>query len=285
MAQWQDGTIESNGIHLHYMRSGGDKAPLVLVHGLTDNLQAWTRFARVFEATYDLIMVDARGHGLSDKPEHGYGPRDHAQDLAGVIQGLGLQKPIVMGHSMGAVTASWVSAEYPDLVSATILEDPVWSWPKASEETAVEKRMTYDNWRARLAQQQTLSDGELLAARRLQFPNWSSIDFESDIPAKKQIALQALEFILEHESNWAQQVTKFQSPVLLIYGDQALGGIVGPDIAAEAKRINDLVTPIQIPGAGHSIRRERFDDYVAAVREFLAWVKRNYQAVARVSGI
>jgi pimeloyl-ACP methyl ester carboxylesterase len=273
MAEWQDGSIESNGIRLHYMRTGGDKAPFVLAHGLTDNLQAWTRFARVFAATYDLIMVDARGHGLSDKPEHGYSPRELAQDLAGVIQGLGLNKPIVMGHSMGAVTASWVSAEYPELISATILEDPVWSWPKPSEQSAVEKQMVYESWRERLAQQQALSDGDLLVARRLQFPRWATIDFESDIPAKKQVALQSLEFILEHEATWAQQVAKFKSPTLLIYGDQELGGIVGPDIAAEAKRINDLVTPVQIPGAGHSIRRERFDDFVAAVREFLAWIR------------
>jgi pimeloyl-ACP methyl ester carboxylesterase len=166
-----------------------------------------------------------------------------------------------------------VSAEYPELVSATILEDPVWGWPKPAEQSAVEKRMAYENWRARLAEQQTLSDSDLLAARRLQFPRWSSIDFESDIPAKKHVALQALEFILEHESTWAQQVAKFQSPVLLIYGDKELGGIVGPDVAAEAKRINDLVTPVQIPGAGHSIRREQFDDFVSAVREFLAWLQ------------
>jgi N-formylmaleamate deformylase len=273
MAQWQDGTIESNGIHLHYLRTGGDKSPLVLAHGLTDNAQAWTRFARVFEHTFDIVMVDARGHGLSDKPEHGYSPQELAKDLAGVIQGLGLEKPLVIGHSMGAVTASWLSADYPELVSATILEDPVWSWPKSAEVTAVEKRMAYENWRARLAQQQTLSDDALRLERRLQFPRWSTIDFDSDIPAKKQVALQSLEFILEHESTWAQQVAKFQSPVLLIYGDQELGGIVGPDIAAEAKRIIDLVTPVQVPGAGHSVRREKFDEYVAAVREFLAWLR------------
>ena len=66
MPQWQEGYVQSNGIRLHYTRTDGDKAPMVLVHGLTDNGLAWTRFANVLQATYDLVMVDARGHGLPE---------------------------------------------------------------------------------------------------------------------------------------------------------------------------------------------------------------------------
>jgi pimeloyl-ACP methyl ester carboxylesterase len=103
---------------------------------------------------------------------------------------------------------------------------------------------------------------------------WSAEDHDADVPAKEQVAMQVLEFILHHEQTWAQQVAKFEAPVLLIYGNPALGGIVGPDVAAEARRINPLVEPVQIPSAGHSIRRERFDDYVAVLYEFLARIQR-----------
>lgn len=61
MAEWYDGTVETNGVKLHYTRTGGDKTPIVLAHGLTDNRLAWTKLVRVLEPTYDLIMVDARG--------------------------------------------------------------------------------------------------------------------------------------------------------------------------------------------------------------------------------
>jgi pimeloyl-ACP methyl ester carboxylesterase len=99
-------------------------------------------------------------------------------------------------------------------------------------------------------------------------------DHDADVPAKEQVAMQVLEFILLHEPNWAQQVSKFSCPALLIYGSPALGSVVGPDVAAEARRINPLVEPVQIAAAGHSIRRERFEEYVAVAREFLAQVQR-----------
>ena len=65
---WQSGDIETNGIRMHYHRTGGDKPALVLSHGATDSGLCWTRVARVLEADYDVIMPDARGHGRSDAP-------------------------------------------------------------------------------------------------------------------------------------------------------------------------------------------------------------------------
>jgi pimeloyl-ACP methyl ester carboxylesterase len=274
MAVWQDGTVETNGVRLHYTRTGGDKTPIVLSHGLTDNGLAWSRLAHVLEQTYDLIMVDARGHGLSDKPETGYTPQDHMRDLAGVIRELGLQKPILMGHSMGAITSSMVCAEYPELVRAAILEDPPWHWPTAANQSTNEKRKAYENWRTRLEMRKMLTTAESFARGPRERPLWSAEDHDADVPAKEQVAMQVLEFILYNEQAWAQEVAKYQAPVLLIYGSSALGGVVGPDVAAEARRINSLVEPVQIPTAGHSIRREQFDEYVAVVREFLADVQR-----------
>jgi len=68
----------------------------------------------VLEADYDVIMVDARGHGRSDGPEQGYGSAEHAGDLASVITGLGLHRPAVLGHSMGAATTLVLAGTYPD---------------------------------------------------------------------------------------------------------------------------------------------------------------------------
>jgi pimeloyl-ACP methyl ester carboxylesterase len=119
-----------------------------------------------------------------------------------------------------------------------------------------------------------LTTAESFVRGRRERPLWSAEDHDADVPAKEQVSMQVLEFILHHEQTWAQQVTKYQCPVLLIYGNPALGSVIGPDIAAEARRINPLVEPVQIPTAGHSIRRERFDEYVAVVREFLARIQR-----------
>ncbi len=274
MGEWQDSYVQSNGIRLHYTRTGVDKRPIVLAHGLTDSGLCWSRLARELERTYDLVMVDARGHGLSDKPEHGYGPREHVKDLAGLIDALGLNKPVVIGHSMGGATASMLAAEYPDLIRAAILEDPAWHWPKSPEAEAAEVRQNYEAWRLRGEARQALSAEELYARGRLDNPSWSAEEFEPWVAAKQQLAPQVIEIILENERTWPQQVAAYQVPVLLIYGEPALGGILGSEMAGEAKYINPLVQPVHISGAGHNIRRERFDGYVAVIREFLAFIQR-----------
>ena len=125
---WFSGDVVANGMHIHYYRTGGDKPPLVLSHGATDSGLCWTRVARVLESNYDLILPDARGHGSSDAPPSGYASSDRAADLAGLIDALGLQRPAIGGHSMGAATTLRLVADYPDLASCAVLEDPVLVW-------------------------------------------------------------------------------------------------------------------------------------------------------------
>jgi pimeloyl-ACP methyl ester carboxylesterase len=64
--------------------------------------------ARAFEAEFDVVMPDARGHGNSSTPLNGYRYEDHARDVVGLIQGLGLAAPVLLGHSMGGMTAGWL---------------------------------------------------------------------------------------------------------------------------------------------------------------------------------
>ena len=123
MSSWQSGDIEANGIRLHYTRTGGAKPPLVLAHGFSDDGLCRTPVADALASDYDVIMVDARGHGRSDAPEQGYGPIEHAADLHGVITGLGLQRPAVLGHSMGGATTLVLAGTYPEVPGAILVED------------------------------------------------------------------------------------------------------------------------------------------------------------------
>ena len=120
----QAGYVNSNGIKIHYHRTGGEKPTMVLSHGFSDNGLCWMGIVPALQDGYDVIMYDARGHGLSDAPETGYSTDDHVEDLAGLIRALELDKPILMGHSMGARTVGWTVAKYPDIARAAILEDP-----------------------------------------------------------------------------------------------------------------------------------------------------------------
>ena len=118
------GSIRANGIKIQYYRSGEDKQPVIMLHGLTDSGLCWNFFAMALQPAYDVILLDARGHGLSDKPETGYSVNDHVADVAGFIQEMQLDKPVVIGHSMGGVTAAVLASTHPEMVKCLILEDP-----------------------------------------------------------------------------------------------------------------------------------------------------------------
>src|SRR5262249_49329948 len=145
MRHWQSGDVEANGIRLHYTRTGGARPPLVLAHGVTDDGLCWTPVAEALAPDYDVIMVDARGHGRSDALETGYDPATQAADLACVIAALGLHKPAVLGHSMGAATTLVLAGMYSNLPGAILLEDPPGWWVAAPEPASAEqagKRVT-----------------------------------------------------------------------------------------------------------------------------------------------
>ena len=123
MTSWRTAFVDSNHLRIHYTRTGGDKPPLVLAHGFSDHGPCWTPVAEQLCDAYDVIMVDARGHGRSDGPEQGYAITDLATDLAGVVSALGLHKPVVMGHSMGGATTLVLAGLYSDLPGAIVVED------------------------------------------------------------------------------------------------------------------------------------------------------------------
>src|SRR5512135_2547586 len=130
MTQWIEQDVLVDGAKFHYYRTGdGSKPALVLAHGFSDNGMCWLPVARDLEAEYDVILPDARGHGQSERVPGLTAPGEKvngARDLAGVIQALKLERPVVGGHSMGGSTATALAAGWPGLVRAVILEDPGW---------------------------------------------------------------------------------------------------------------------------------------------------------------
>jgi N-formylmaleamate deformylase len=111
MTNWTSAVCEANGIGIHYLRTGGSKPSLVLLHGLTGSGACWSPLARALEAEFDVVMPDARGHGNSSIPLNGYHYEDHARDVVGLIQALGLNAPFLLGHSMGGMTATVVASQ------------------------------------------------------------------------------------------------------------------------------------------------------------------------------
>jgi len=269
---WFSGEVIANGIRVHYVRTGGDGPPLVLAHGFSDNGLCWTPVAQALEGDYDVIMPDARGHGLSEAPETGYEMEDQVADLVDFTQALGLERPALMGHSMGASTVALMAARHPELVSCAVLEDPPWREGGFPPE---ERRARMERGREEMLKMKALSREALIATCREAHPTWPEAELGPWADAKLQLSLNVLNRRLSLPADWSEIAKAITCPTLLITADSEAGAIVTPELAQEAVRLNPRIQVVRISGAGHSIRREQFDRYMRAVMTFL---EKNYPA-------
>ena len=272
MSAWQSGIVKSNGIHLHYTRTGGNKPPLVLLHGVIDDGLCWSPVARVFEHDYDVIMLDARGHGRSDGPQSGYDPITQARDVAGMIAALNLAKPRILGHSMGAVTALVFAAMYPDLPHAIALEDPpAWWLPYEPEPDADQQIAAFINDILSLVNKPR---DQMIADVKADHPHWTDAELEPWADAKQRfnqsVATSVFNALNPQTVDWQTLLPNVRCPTLVIRADVEQGGILDPAGVTALRTLIPHVQSAQIGNAGHSIRRDQFDDYMKLVQAFFA---------------
>jgi N-formylmaleamate deformylase len=270
MSVWQSDFIDANGIRLHYTRTGGDRPAVVLAHGVTDDGLCWSPVAEVLAVDYDVIMVDARGHGLSDAPSTGYTPIEQAADLAGLIEALDLESPIVLGHSMGAATTLVLAARYPQLPRAIALEDPPPWWDPAYERpNSLAWQAMMRAWITSLQQQPRAA---LIEVQRRETPHWSDAELEPWVDSKLRFSLNFFNDLRDPGLDWSALVRQIKCPALLITGDVEAGALVTPQAALALKEYVPQLQIAHLAGAGHSIRRDRFEQYLQVVRPFLTEV-------------
>ena len=273
MDQWTTGHFVSHGTKLHYYRTGGVKSPLVLIHGITDDGLCWIPAAEVLAEKYDVIMVDLRGHGKSDAPDQGYNYETMATEVAGLIEGLALENPVVMGHSLGAMTSLTLASLNPDLPRAIILEDPPAFWrvcPPSQEELDVRAGMRmwfYD------LKRKTRDD--LLEMVRSENPSWSEAELGPWADAKHRFSIKIIQMIDPQETvpaNFPALLGQITCPVLLITADPQRGAILMDEDVSELQKSVPHLNREHIPGAGHNIRREQFIRYMEIVGTFLSQI-------------
>jgi pimeloyl-ACP methyl ester carboxylesterase len=114
----------NDGLRIHYEVTGSGE-PLLLYHGLTGSGERWrdTGYVTGLADAYRLILVDARGHGRSDKPhdQAAYGRDRQAADVAAVLNKLGIDAVRFWGHSMGGDVALTLGRHHSNRVSALIV--------------------------------------------------------------------------------------------------------------------------------------------------------------------
>ncbi len=141
-ARGASGYVEANGLRLHYLEYGRGEPALVIVPGITSPAITWEFVAEALARDRRVLTLDVRGRGLSDKPPSGYGLLEYSQDLAGFIQGVALERPLVLGHSMGARIAAALGATFPGAARALIVVDPPRSRGRDVRRTRFRSRAT-----------------------------------------------------------------------------------------------------------------------------------------------
>ena len=112
-----------DGIQIQLAIWEGEGKPILCVHGLTANCRCWDLIASSLVPGNNIIAMDLRGRGLSDKPATGYSLQYHIQDIFCVLDNIRQEKIVLMGHSLGAFIALAFAAIYPERTEKIILMD------------------------------------------------------------------------------------------------------------------------------------------------------------------
>jgi N-formylmaleamate deformylase len=252
--------FKANGIHIHYLRTGGFKPPLILLHGLTGSGACWIPLARAFEDEYDVVMPDARGHGNSSTPLDGYRYEDHASDVVGLIQGLGLVAPVLLGHSMGGMTAAVVASQMATPIRGVILADP--TFLSSQRQREVHESDVVEQHRRLLS----LNKGDVLAQLRMRHPGRSSEVIELLAEARLQTRIHAFDVLTPPNPEYDKLVSAINVPILLVIRDK---GVVSLKTAQELQNLNPRLRVEQIQDVGHALPYDQPGCFEAVVTSFL----------------
>jgi pimeloyl-ACP methyl ester carboxylesterase len=115
---------EVNGVRLYYVRAGSGEPEMFFVPGWCCDHTAFRPQFDYFQDSHVVTAVDLRGVGKSDRPEQGYSIPELTDDVALLCAEVGIEKPVIVGHSLGGMIAVELAARYPALPSALVLVDP-----------------------------------------------------------------------------------------------------------------------------------------------------------------
>lgn len=245
--------IQVNNINLYYELSGPEEGPvLVLSNGIMMNTASWGLQKDVLAKHFRVLLYDCRGMWQSDHPEGPYSMEQHAEDLAGLLDALGIEKAHIGGISYGAEISMVFALKYPHKSLSLIIIDGV------SEIHPLLKAQTMP-WLIAAER----NDPELLlkTSYHLNFAEtWiikNQAFIDSSIERYAAIDMQSFGHLMRafFELNFTDQLNRLRVPVLVVAGEQDL--IKGREYA---KIICDQISDCEfaiVPGSGHALSLEK----------------------------
>lgn len=244
--------VDVGGHQLRVDVSGEGPPDLVCLHGLVDGLEIWDRVAAPLARRGRVIRLDQRGHGESDSPTGPYRREDLAADVVAVIESLGSERAVLVGHSMGGIVSMATALARPDRVIGLVL---VGTASHCNEKTS--------GWYERIARAGE-RDGVAGLTRAI-YGEKSKKVVRGDAQGIAHVTrmLQSL-----YDDPLTPKLSDIRCPVLLVVGEKDPMGPKASSILAE--RLPDAHLE-GVPGCGHWVHVERPEALLKAYDE---WVPR-----------
>jgi pimeloyl-ACP methyl ester carboxylesterase len=272
--------IDTGDVRLHAV-IGGEGPPLLLVHGWPETWYYWRYLMPALARDFEVISVDQRGIGLSDKPEGGYDTGTLAGDLIAMMDVLGHERFALVGVDTGLLIAYAVAADHPDRVERLAVgEAPL---PGVSPPTPLILPAQVVDRLWHIPFNQLAETNEKLVRGR------EDVFFRAEFDASagtKKLPAPAVDYYVEmltdadalHGSfqlyrafpatttqNEQRKARPLDMPVLAIGGEESSGQMVADTMKLAANDVQTLV----IPGTGHWLAEQAPDEMLAALTEFL----------------
>ncbi|MCE5038518.1 alpha/beta fold hydrolase [Staphylococcus auricularis] len=221
----QDGTV------LNYQTIGEGDA-IVMIHTALENYTVFHEIAPVFAESYQVVLIDLRGHGYSDRP-HNISFKDYASDIKELLDHLYIDRCALLGHEMGASIAVEFAATYPDIVDALTLVNPTTLEDMSTSERLYRKyAYKIRNW--------AIDDQLKFLNKMLYYSKRKAKKFLKHVEETNTIATRAELLAVRNSFNNNHITTyldKVVAPTLIIVGEHGERTTV-----LEAKELNDYMT-------------------------------------------
>jgi len=250
-------TFVRDGVRIAYVEDGTGAEPIVFVHGWCCNNRYFGPQLAHFSARHRVVALDQRGFGASDKPQQKYTIEGFADDVAALCRELGLERPALVGHSMGGAIVLAVAARHPALPREIALCDPAVVLPPFVRDTLgpFVQALATPGYREVAAQftEQRLFGASDDPARRARI-------VAEMCETRQHVMHSAFESLAAFDSDAAARACRV--PVLLIDAEVGL-----PD-RARFKELCPQLVCAQTAGAGHFHQLEVPDQVNAMLERF-----------------
>lgn len=272
--------VGEDGVKIHYASLGVKGEPLMLfIHGFPDFWYTWSDLMKSFSSGYYNVAIDQRGYNLSDKPreEEAYRMPKLAGDVVAVIHSLGYEKAIIVGHDWGGAVAWEVAIQHPEVVDRLIvLNLPHFNGLRRELATNPDQQKASEyarNFQSDLDICKKLS-AKFLAYMVVGNSN-DSVKLKRYTDAMSRSDCEAMmsyyrqNYPSEPYTDYRQIELKAEVPVLLIFGLQDRF-LLADALNNTWDWIDNDLTIVTIPNAGHFVHHEKPDKIIAYIR---FWMK------------